>query len=77
MLALQVRLDFTCCVCARPMGVTLLCEGQGLADNPMTTVKVPCPTCGQNNQIFFTPDGALHRVTRERVYYRVPELSCN
>ncbi len=78
MLALEVRLDFSCCLCGHAVGVTLRCEGQGLADNPMTVVQVPCPTCGGGNQIHFTPeDGRLHRVTRDRRYLRVPELSPN
>jgi hypothetical protein len=78
MLALQVRLDFTCCLCGHAVGVTLQCEGQGLLGNPLTSVKVPCPTCGENNQVFFTPeDGRLHRVLRERVYWHIPEPSRN
>ena len=78
MLALEVRLDFVCCLCRHSMGVTLKCEGEGLADNPLTMVKVPCPTCGENNVIHFTPeDGRLHHVARERVYWQIPEPSCN
>jgi hypothetical protein len=78
MLALEVRLDFACCLCRHAVGVTLRCEGQGVADNPLTMVKVPCPTCGENNVIQFTPeDGRLHQVTRERVYCHIPEPSTN
>jgi hypothetical protein len=77
MLALELRLDFACCVCGKPVGVTLRCEGKGLADNPLAAVKIPCPTCGDNNLIYFTPDGTLHRVTRERTYCRIPEPSSN
>jgi len=77
MLALEVRLDFSCCVCGRAVGVTLRCEGKGLADNPLTAVPIPCPTCGSNNQIHFTPDGTLHRVTRVRRFGTVPEPSRN
>ena len=78
MVALQLRLDFSCCVCGHAVGVTLRCEGQGLADNPLTTVTIPCPTCNTNNQLWFTPeDGRLHRVTRERQYGRIPEPSWN
>jgi hypothetical protein len=78
MVALQIRLDFSCCVCGHAVGVTLRCEGQGLADNPLTTVTIPCPTCDTNNQILFTPeDGRLHRVLRERLYGHVPEPSWN
>jgi hypothetical protein len=78
MLALQVRLSFSCCVCGNAVGVTLKCEGEGLADNPETCVKVSCPTCRGDNQVYFTPeDGRLHRVTRERFYDRIPEPSRN
>ena len=78
MLALQLRIDFSCCTCGHNVGVTLLCEGQGLADNPVTTVTIRCPTCEGNNQIWFTPeDGRLHRVTCERRYQHIPEPSRN
>jgi hypothetical protein len=78
MLALEVRFDFSCCLCGHAVGVTLRCEGHGLAENPRTAVKVPCPTCGENNLIEFTPeDGRLHRVTRERFYWNIPEPSRN
>jgi hypothetical protein len=78
MLALEVRLDFSCCLCGHAVGVTLRCEGEGLADNPLTAIKVPCPTCGGNNILHFTPeDGRLHRVTRERHYGLIPEPCTN
>jgi hypothetical protein len=78
MLALDVRLEFSCCVCGHDIGVTLRCEGQGLAANPLSVVPIPCPTCGGSNLLHFTPeDGRLHRVTRERQYCRIPELSHN
>ncbi len=78
MVALEVRLDFTCCHCASPVGVTLWCEGRGLADNPLTMIALACPTCAQANQVHFTPeDGRLHRVTRDRVFAGVPAPSHN
>jgi hypothetical protein len=78
MLALEVRLDFSCCLCGHAVGVTLRCEGQGLTGNPLAAVKVPCPTCNGINQVFFTPeDGRLHRVLRERLYGQIPEPSWN
>ena len=74
MFALHVSIDFVCCLCRKPMGATLRCEGAGLAaDNPIASVKIPCPTCGGCNQVFFSPDGKLHRVERERLRYRLPE----
>jgi hypothetical protein len=78
MLALQLRLDFSCCACGHAVGVTLKCEGSGLADNPVTPITIGCPTCNQSNQIWFTPeDGRVHRVTRERQYAGIPEPSWN
>jgi hypothetical protein len=78
MIALELRFDFPCCVCGYKVGVTLRCEGHGLADNPLTVITVECPTCTGKNQIHFTPDdGRLHRITRERYYDGVPEMSCN
>jgi len=60
------------------MGVTLRCEGKGLADNPLTIITVGCPTCTRPNQVHFTPEDAkLHRVTRDRRYRQGPEPSCN
>jgi phage FluMu protein Com len=61
-------------MCRKAVGVTLRCEGAGLAsDNPVASVKVPCPTCGGINQVFFSPDGTLLRVERERLRWRLPE----
>jgi hypothetical protein len=72
--ALHISLDFVCCVCGHSLGATLRCEGAGLAaDNPVASVKIPCPTCGGYNQVFFSPDGTLLRVERDRSYYHLPE----
>ena len=50
MQALEVVLDFRCCICGHDMGVTLKCEGKGLASglDTVASVKVPCPTCGDH-----------------------------
>jgi hypothetical protein len=79
MLELEVLLDFRCCSCGHDMGVTLKCEGKGLASgmHTLASVKVPCPTCGNNNQIYFTPSGTLHHVAPERRKFDYPEPSCN
>jgi hypothetical protein len=79
MLALEVLLDFACCNCGHEVGVTLKCEGPRLAadmDLP-AKVKVPCPTCCENNVLYFTPRGALLRVAPEQNRLEVPEPSCN
>lgn len=78
MLALELRFEFACCLCGHHIGVTLRCEGLGLIDNPLAVVPLECPTCTGTNLLHFTPeDGRLHRVTRQRCYERVPELSWN
>ena len=67
MLELEVMLDWDCCACGSPMGATLKCEGSGLADKEAKAyVKIPCPSCLQNNQVIFTPDeGTLDEVFPE------------
>jgi hypothetical protein len=78
MLALQLRLDFSCCVCAHAVLLTLKGEGQGLADNIQAGITIDCPTCNGSNQIWFTPeDGRVHRVMRARQYDGIPEPSWN
>ena len=45
MLETEVMLDWECCVCGRPMGATLKCEGAGLTEKDAKAfVKVPCPS---------------------------------
>lgn len=79
MLELEVLLDYMCCVCQHPVGVTLKCEGQRLDQelNTVTSIKIPCPTCGGNNEVTFTPGGQLVRVAPEAKAYAIPEPSCN
>ena len=79
MLELDVILDFACWFCRHSMGVTLKCEGEGLVGNldTIATVKVPCPTCGEINQIYFKPNGTLHEVTPARRALVMPEPSFN
>ncbi len=81
MMELRVTLDFACCGCEQSVNVTVQCSGQALAGEaggPVVAVNVPCPTCGQVNQLFFEPSGAVRSV---RPYYPcfrlVPEPSVN
>jgi hypothetical protein len=62
---LTVTLDFACCGCEGPVSVTLHCTGKGLAGDQahsVASVNVPCPDCGQINQLFFEPAGQVHNV---------------
>lgn len=64
MLELQVVLDFECCACGNTVGVTLKCEGEGLSGGlrSVAAVKIPCPTCGVVNQLYFEPNGTVRDV---------------
>ena len=79
MLEVEVVLDFSCCCCGHDVGVTLHCKGKGLkAGNKATaSVKVPCPTCGDINHLFFSPDGTLHHVISNRKVFHELAPSVN
>ena len=80
MMELDVVLDFACCCCLHDMGVTLKCTGKGLmsASKGLARARVPCPTCGSINQLYFEPvTGELHHVTTYWDTCPVPEPSLN
>jgi phage FluMu protein Com len=80
MMELEVILDFACCSCRHDMGVTLHCAGKGLAEGArgVATVKIPCPNCGNINQLYFEPHtGAVRHVAPFWDTCRVPEPSLN
>lgn len=68
MVELQVILDFACCHCERPVGVTVKCAGKGLTSQTRAVagVQVPCPSCGQVNQVYFEPNGTVRDVVPAR-----------
>jgi hypothetical protein len=77
MTELNVTFEFACCDCERAVTVTVRCTGEGLEREASTaTVNVPCPTCGQTNQLEFEPNGTVRSV---RLYCRrpVPTFSIN
>jgi hypothetical protein len=70
MTELNVTLEFACCDCEKAVTVTVRCTGEGLErEASMATVNVPCPTCGQVNQLDFEPNGTVRSV---RLYCRRP-----
>jgi hypothetical protein len=76
---LRVTMDFACCGCDEPVSVTVQCQGEGLAGKAaslVASVNIPCPSCGQVNQLFFEPCG---RVRSVRPYCRraLPSPSLN
>ncbi len=80
MMELNVSLTFACCSCEQPVNVKVQCSGKGLYTNDKGTlaaVNVPCPTCGQVNQLFFKPSGTVHSVRPYTCFRVVPEPSVN
>jgi len=79
MMELKVSLEFDCCNCTQPVGVTLKCQGKGLmtGHRSVATVKIPCPGCHAMNQLFFEPSGVVRAVSPCNYSLRVPEPSLN
>ena len=77
MMELRVTLDFSCCGCGQKVTVTLQCAGAGLAAQPVASVNVPCPGCGQVNQLFFEPSGTVRCVRLYPCARLIPEPSVN
>jgi hypothetical protein len=80
MLELEVVLDFACCECGKPNGVTVKCAGKtlGLGNNPIADFKALCPHCEGVNWVIFTPDdGNLIHVLADKPRYLIPKPSCN
>ena len=75
----QLTLDFACCHCGEPVGVTVECSGKGL-DGPerlVAAVSIPCPDCQRINQLYFDAGGTVHAVEPYRTPQRTPEPSMN
>ncbi len=64
MVGLLVNLDFACCSCNEPIGVTVHCEGKGLTDRrrPVAAFNVECPHCDERNRVYFETNGTVCRV---------------
>jgi hypothetical protein len=65
MMELKLTLEFACCGCDEKVRVTVQCKGKGLVDEggkAVVAVNIPCPTCGQINQLFFEPSGKVRAV---------------
>jgi len=79
MMAVRLTLDFACGGCCQDVKVTVQCSGKGLqaALDPVATVNVPCPTCGQINQLTFEPNGLVHGVRLYAAPRQVPQPSLN
>lgn len=80
MMELNVTLEFACCECKNLVAVTVRCTGKGLRQEEggtLAAVNVPCPTCGQINQLFFEPSGTVRSVRPYTCFRLVPEPSVN
>jgi len=82
MMELTVTLDFACFDCENSVQVTVQCRGEGLlcqqqVEGALATVNIPCPTCGQINQLLFEPSGQIRSVRPYRCFRVVPEPSVN
>ena len=56
--------------------MTVQCAG-ALAAQPVASVNVPCPGCGQVNQVFFEPSGTVRCVRPYPCVRPIPEPSVN
>jgi len=80
MMELNVTLEFACCDCEQPVSVTVQCSGKGLqrrGKGALAAVNVPCPTCGEINQLFFEANGRVRSVRPYACFRLVPEPSVN
>jgi hypothetical protein len=80
MMELNVTLDFACCGCEQPVSVTVQCSGKSPwqeVEGVVAAVNVPCPTCGQINQLLFEPSGRVRSVRPYRCLRFLPEPSVN
>ena len=79
MVGLLVDLDFACCLCEGPVGVTVRCEGERLRDRRgfVAAGFVKCPHCEEYNRVCFEPDGTVRDVAHAPEAYAALELSVN
>ena len=77
---LTSTLEFACQGCPQAVRVTVRCSGPDLGRMGGTTlasVRIPCPTCGQVNQLVFEPRGQVRSVRPYTSFRVVPEPSLN
>ena len=76
---LTATLEFACCGCPQAVRVTVCCSGPNLGrmGTTLASVRIPCPTCGQVNQLVFEPCGQVRSVRPYTSFRVVPEPSLN
>jgi hypothetical protein len=75
-----LTLEFACCECRSPVGATVRCRGTGSGRDwihQVAAVSIPCPDCGQINQVAFEPTGQVRAVRPFAGFRPVPEPSIN
>jgi hypothetical protein len=79
MMDLHLTLEFACCECEQPVHVTVHCSGKKPAKDGrgVARVNVPCPTCGQVNQVSFEPSGTVRAVQPHAQHWPLPGPSVN
>jgi hypothetical protein len=80
MMDLEVTLDFACCGCDDFLNVTVRCTSKGptpVSVRSVAMVNIPCPMCGQVNQLLFEPGGTIRCVRPYRRFRQIPEPSIN
>jgi len=80
MMELNVTLDFACCGCQEPVSATVQCSGKASweeTEGVVAAVNVPCPTCGQINQLLFEPSGRVRSVRPYTCFRVLLEPSVN
>ena len=80
MMELEVTLEFPCCICEQPVGLTVKCEGDALRDKTRSVGKVivPCPNCSHLIHLSFQPNsGKVCGVVPYRAPRGLPEPSLN
>jgi len=77
MMDLKLTLDFSCYGCEECVTVTVQCRGEGVGQEALAAVNVPCPSCGTINKLSFETNGTVRSVRPCVCYRPLPEPSVN
>ena len=77
---LTATLAFACCNCPQAVRATVRCSGPNLGrlgGTTLASVEIPCPACGQVNQLVFEPCGQVRSVRPSPYNRAIPKPSLN